>query len=49
MRGFAGNDTFQGDSRDGYFEVVTYSDAPSAVVVNLATRDRERRIRLGTW
>jgi hypothetical protein len=38
LRGYAGNDKFQDDSRDGYFELVTYSDAPGAVAVNLATR-----------
>jgi Ca2+-binding RTX toxin-like protein len=37
LEGFAGNDTFRGDSRDGYFELVTYSAAPSGVSVNLAT------------
>ncbi len=37
LEGFAGNDQFTGDSRDGYFELVSYRGAPSGVVVNLAT------------
>ena len=37
LRGYAGNDSFTGDSRAGYFEQVNYSEAPNAVFVNLAT------------
>jgi Ca2+-binding RTX toxin-like protein len=37
LEGFAGSDTFVGDSRPGYFEEVTYAGAPSGVTVNLAT------------
>ena len=37
LRGYAGNDTFNGDNREGYTEAVSYSDAPNGVVVNLAT------------
>lgn len=36
LEGYAGADYFEGDLRDGYFELVSYASAPSAVVVNLA-------------
>ncbi len=36
MEGFAGNDYFEGDFRDGYFEMVTYAGSPNGVTVNLA-------------
>src|SRR5205085_12551749 len=35
MEGFAGNDFFRGDLRDGYSEMVRYIGSPNGVNVNL--------------